>query len=189
MHWITIILIGIAANLDNLGISLAYGAKQTKIPIGSNVMIALISMILTYVAVFTGGAITAYISPNMANFSGSLLLCIIGLWVLWSSRPSKNNFKKDPEDFDKDNNHIISIKEAVLLGFVLSVNCFAGGIGIGANGISAIWTVISVGFFSILTVEIGSHFGYLLTKTFIGKYSTTISGYLLIFIGVFEMFA
>jgi len=189
MHWITIILIGIAANLDNLGIGLAYGAKQTKIPIGSNIMIALISMFVTYVAVFTGGAITAYISPNIASFAGSLLLCIIGLWTLWSSRSSNKDSKKDPEEYDKDKNNIISIKEAVLLGFILSVNCLASGIGIGANGISAIWTVASVGFFSIVTVGVGSHFGYLLTKTFIGKYSTVISGYLLIFIGVFEMFA
>src|SRR5690242_4749963 len=110
MHWLTIILIGIAANLDNLGIGLAYGAKQTKIPIGSNIMIAFISMFITYVAVFTGGAITVYISPSIARFSGSLLLCIIGLWTLWSSRPSNKYSKKDPEEFDKDNNNIISIK-------------------------------------------------------------------------------
>lgn len=189
MHWITIILIGIAANLDNLGIGLAYGAKQTKIPIGSNIMIAFISMFVTFVAVFTGGAITVFISPSIASLSGSLLLCIIGLWTLWSSRPSNNYSKKDPKEYDKDNNNIISIKESVLLGFILSANCLATGIGIGANGISAIWTVISVGFFSILTVGIGSHFGYLLSKTFLGKYSTAISGCLLLFIGVFEMFA
>ncbi|MFJ7971610.1 manganese efflux pump [Psychrobacillus sp. NPDC096389] len=189
MHWITIVLIGIAANLDNLGIGLAYGAKQTKIPIGSNLMIALISMCVTYVAVFTGGAFTAYISPSVANFWGSFLLCLIGLWTLWSSRVSNKHSNKDPKKFDKDNNSIISLKEAVLLGFILSINCLASGIGIGANGISAIWTVISIGFFSILTVGLGSHFGYLLMKTFIGKYSTIISGCLLIFIGVFEMFA
>ncbi|MFJ8065630.1 manganese efflux pump MntP family protein [Psychrobacillus sp. NPDC096426] len=188
MHWITIILIGLAANLDNLGIGLAYGAKQTKVPIGSNIMIAVISMIMTYVAVLTGGAITGYISLSNANFFGSILLCIIGLWTLWSARSSNMDTKK-AEEFDKDKNNIISIKEAIMLGFVLSVNCLASGIGIGANGISAIWTVISVGFFSIVTVGVGSHFGYLLTKTFIGKYSTIISGILLIFIGIYEMFA
>ncbi|SES16746.1 hypothetical protein [Psychrobacillus sp. OK032] len=123
MHWITIILIGIAANLDNLGIILAYGAKLTKIAIGSNIMIAFISMFLTYVAVFTGGAITVYISPSLANFAGSLLLCVMCYWFL-------------------------------------------------------VFMVQSI----IQQV-------YLLTKTFIGKYSTVISGYLFIFIGVYEMFA
>lgn len=188
MHWITIILIGLASNLDNLGIGLAYGAKQTKIPIGSNIMIAVISMIMTYVAVLAGGVITVYISSSKANFWGSLLLCFIGLWTLWSARTSNMDTNKT-EEFDKDKNNIISIKESIVLGFVLSVNCLVSGIGIGANGISAIWTVISVGFFSVVTVAIGSQFGYLLTKTFIGKYSTIISGLLLIFIGIYEMFA
>ena len=47
MHWITRILIGLAANLDNLGIGLAYGVKDTKIPLASNITIAVVSMIMT----------------------------------------------------------------------------------------------------------------------------------------------
>lgn len=187
MHWITIILIGIAANLDNLGISLAYGIKQTKIPILSNLTIAIISMVATYIAVVTGSIIIGYIPTVHANFWGSSLLCVIGLYTLLSSRFSKKDSSQKTGKFDKDGNNIISTREAIMLGFILSLNCLAGGIGIGANGISAIWTVISIGFFSVLTVGIGSRFGLLLNKTFIGNYSITISGWLLIFIGIYEM--
>ncbi|MEO4053846.1 manganese efflux pump [Solibacillus sp. CAU 1738] len=188
MHWITIILIGIASNLDNLGIGLAYGVKQVRIPVLSNVIIALMSMVVTYVAVSAGGTIIEYISVHTANILGSLLLCIIGLWTLFSQKFSNKGIMANPESFDGNKNHIISFGEAFTLGFVLSVNCIAGGIAIGANGISAIWTVISIGTFSFLTIAIGSRFGVLLTKTFIGKYSTAISGGLLIVIGIFEMF-
>lgn len=188
MHWITIILIGIAANLDNLGISLAYGIKQTKIPIFSNVTIAIISMVVAYVAVVSGGIITNYIPILHANLLGSSLLCLIGLWTILSSIFSKEDTANKTEQIDKDGNNIISVREAITLGFILSVNCLASGIAIGANGISAIWTVISIGLFSILTVSIGSHFGLLLNKTFIGKYSISISGGILIFIGIYEMF-
>lgn len=31
MHWITIILVGLASNLDKIGIDLVYGVKETKI--------------------------------------------------------------------------------------------------------------------------------------------------------------
>ncbi|MFI8495478.1 manganese efflux pump [Peribacillus butanolivorans] len=189
MHWLTIVLIGIAANLDNLGIGLAYGAKQTKIPIFSNVIIAIISMIITYIAVVAGGTIIEYISPSKANLLGSLLLCAIGLWTLLSKRFSKQETLKNPELIDEDRDYTISCREAITLGFILSANCLASGIAIGANGISAIWTVISIGFFSIVTVGVGSHLGYLLIKTFVGKYSTSISGWLLIMIGVYEIFA
>jgi len=189
MHWVTIILVGLASNLDNLGIGLAYGVKETKIPILSNIIIAFMSMIITYIAVIAGGTIIEYISPNMANLLGSLLLCVIGLWTLLSKRFSNPAPLKKPELIDWDENHVISWREAIYLGLILSLNCLASGIAIGANGISAIWTVISIGLFSLVTIGIGSHFGYLLTKTFIGKYSTSISGWLLILIGVYEMLA
>ena len=189
MHWVTIILIGIAANLDNLGIGLAYGIKRTKIPILSNLTIAVMSMIVTYIAVKAGSTILEYISAHLASLLGSLLLCAIGVWTLLSKRFSNKEFLENPEQFDEDNNHVISFQESIPLGCILCVNCLAGGIAIGANGISAIWTVISIGFFSIVSVAIGSHFGALLSKTFIGKYSTAISGWLIIMIGIYEIFA
>lgn len=187
MHWITIILIGIASNLDNLGIGLAYGMKEIKIPILSNIIIACMSMIISYVAVIAGSNLSEYISPNIANFLGSFLLCAIGLWTLLSKGLTSPAPFKKPELMDWDENHIISWREAIYLGLVLSLNCLASGIAIGANGISTFWTVSSIGFFSFVTIGIGSRCGYLLTKTFIGKYSTSISGYLLIFIGLYEM--
>lgn len=188
MHWVTIFLIGIAANLDNLGIGLAYGVKRVKIPVLSNATIAVIAMVVTYVAVTAGETIIDYISVHVANVLGSLLLCVIGLWTIFSKKFSPNGMMGNPEIFDEDKNFIISFREAFTLGFVLSANCFAGGIAIGANNIPAIWTVLSIGTFSFLSVAIGSQFGQLLTKTFIGKYSTLISGCLLIIIGIFEMF-
>ncbi|MFJ8262561.1 manganese efflux pump MntP family protein [Rummeliibacillus sp. NPDC094406] len=188
MHWITIILIGIAANLDNLGIGLAYGVKKTKVPLSSNFTIAVISMIVTYLSVMIGSALIDYITPHKANFVGNLMLCAIGLYTIISYKISCTTSAENLEGIDKDRNNIITFREALVLGLILSINCLGSGIAIGANGISAIWTVISIGFFSILTFAIGDHFGLLLSKTFIGKYSTVISGLILIFIGVFEIF-
>ncbi|MEG0385072.1 MAG: manganese efflux pump [Solibacillus sp.] len=189
MHWITIIVIGIAANLDNLGIGLAYGVKQMRIPFLSNVSIAITSMIVTYFAVWIGGTLGTYMSVHIANLLGSLLLCVIGLWTLVSQKFGHEEILQNPQLVDRDNNNVISLSESILLGFILSINCLAAGIGIGANGISAVWTVLSIGFFSIVTVGLGSHFGSLISKTFIGRYSTAISGWLLIIIGIFEVFA
>lgn len=189
MHSITIILIGMASNLDNLGIALAYGVRQKKITIVPNLLIAIISMIITYIAVMAGSKIIVYISPYKANILGSLLLCGVGVWTLLSNRPSRRKTRKGFDIPGREQSQNLSFKEAIFLGFLLSLNCMAGGIGIGANGISAIWTVISIGVFSILTIGLGSHFGYLLSKSFIGRYSTSISGCLMILIGIYELFA
>nr|WP_146547928.1 manganese efflux pump [Rummeliibacillus suwonensis] len=187
MHWITIILIGIAANLDNLGIGLAYGVKKTKIPFSSNLTIAVVSMIVTYVSVVIGSILIEYITLEKANFVGSLLLCVIGAYTIVLHIFSCTKSIKNLEGIDKDRNNVISIREAVVLGLVLSMNCLGGGIAIGANGISAIWTVLSIGIFSIVTFSIGGRFGLLLSETFIGRYSAVISGIILIFIGILEM--
>lgn len=188
MHWVTIILVGMAANLDNLGIGLAYGVKKMKIPFTSNMTIAIVSMIVTYLSVLLGGVLIEFISQHKANVVGSILLCGIGLYTIFSNKFACAKSEENLERIDKDQNNIISIKEAFVLGLILSLNCIAGGIGIGANGISAIFTVISIGFFSILTFAIGGHFGLILSKTFIGKNSTLLSGMILIGIGIFELF-
>ena len=112
---------------------------------------------------------------------------MIGIWTLMSNNFSNQRIAGNPELFDEDKNLVISTREAMALGFVLSANCLAGGIAIGANGISALWTVISIGVFSFITVGVGSRCGSLLAKTFIGKHSTAISGWLLIMIGIFEV--
>ena len=159
MQWITIIVLGIAANLDNLVIGLAYSIKQTKIPFLSNLTIAGVSMAITYVSVIAGSTITEYISPETASLLGSLLLCAIGLWTIIPHQSSGDAPEKNPALIDRNGDKIVSFREALTLGFILSANCLATGIGIGANGISAIWTVLSIGVFSIVTIGASSQFG------------------------------
>ncbi len=188
MQWITIVILGIAANLDNLVIGLAYSIKQTKIPFLSNLTIAAVSMAITYVSVIAGSTIVDYISPEMASLIGSLLLCGIGIWTMIPHQSNGDAPEKNPALIDSNGDKIVSFREALTLGFILSANCLASGVGIGANGISAIWTVLSIGLFSILTIGASSNFGKSLSRTWIGKYPSTIAGGLLIFIGVFEIF-
>ncbi|MHA6260126.1 manganese efflux pump [Sporosarcina sp. CAU 1771] len=187
MQWITIIFLGVAANLDNLGIGLAYGVKKTRIPLYSNLVIACVSMIVTFIAVLAGSTIIEYVSPRTANIVGSLLICFIGLWMLNPLNSAKKVALENPELIDVDRNHIISFREALTLGFILSANCLASGVGMGANGISTLWTVLSIGFFSVVTIAASSYFGSILSKTLIGRFPSEIAGGLLIVIGIFEM--
>lgn len=74
MHWVTILLIGLAANIDNLAISVSYGLRSTRIPFTSNLLIALISMICAYISIATGDLISNFISLKTANVIGGLLI-------------------------------------------------------------------------------------------------------------------
>lgn len=188
MHWVTIIIVGLAANLDNLGISISYGIRKIKIPLLSNLIICLISMLATYMSVIMGDLLTHFVPLYLANLLGSLLLCAIGTWALLFHKQSRLSLMDHSEQADWDQNQVISWKEACYLGAALSLNCIASGIGVGANQISPVWTMVSVGVFSLLTIECGQHLGYQLAKTVLGRYSAVIGGLMLIIIGVIEFF-
>ncbi|GLC87710.1 manganese efflux pump MntP [Lysinibacillus piscis] len=188
MYWLTILFVGLAANLDNLGVSLAYGMKRIKIPIGLNIVIASIAMVVTYLAICIGSVMQGFMSNTVANIIGSGLLVIIGIWTLATNHFSKK-CKIDGEKWGYRSDDIrISLKEAIWLGLILSANGAGSGIAIGVNAIPAIWAVTFIGIFSFLTVGMGSHCGTLLAKSFIGRHSTSLAGWLLIVIGILELF-
>jgi putative Mn2+ efflux pump MntP len=50
-------------------------------------------------------------------------------------------------------------------------------------------TTIVAGLFSLLFVGYGSQIGYMIARTWFGRYSNVTSGIILILIGVYEMFS
>jgi putative sporulation protein YtaF len=202
------ILIAIAANLDNLGVGIAYGVQKIKISHIVNLIIAVISFIATWLSAVTGEAISLYLSPKVANIIGAVLLCGVGLWVI--SQPIITAYKANqpivdvkllgtriylgpteilryPERVDLDNSRDVGYWEAVLLGIALSINALAGGFDAGTVGISSLLEATLVGIFSLFTLAVGSYFGKKYAAEQLGKYATVISGTLLILIGVHQL--
>lgn len=203
------ILIAIAANLDNLGVGIAYGVLKIKISHMVNLIIAVISFIATWLSAKAGEAISLYLSPKTAVIIGAALLCGVGIWVI--SQPIITAYKTNqpivdlqifntriymgpaeilryPERIDLDNSKDIGYWEAVLLGIALSINAFAGGLYAGTTGISSLLQASLVGIISLFTIAIGCYFGKKYAADLLGKYATIISGTLLIVIGVHQLF-
>lgn len=201
IHWLSIILLGTAANLDNLGIGVAYGVQSTRIPFLSNLTMALIGSITTYFSVYFGGFIGAHISKEMAGIAGGVLLILIGAWTIFSdlkktwfasSEEKLANFLHqilaNPEKADIDKNQVITIKESLALGSALSLNCLGTGFGGGITGANPFVLGLVVGFISFLTIGAGVHMGLKLTTPWLSKYANLIAGFILIGIGFYEMF-
>jgi putative sporulation protein YtaF len=200
MHWLSIIIIGIASNLDNLGIGISFGMRSTKIPLFSNFIIACISMIGTYLSIILGSFLTNYVPLDIANFLGGFIIIAIGIWTIGSSRkkkdhqqettvnpPSLSEVLNNPSRADLDDNHYISYKESVFLGLALALNSIATGIGAGISGLSPFVTTLSVGLFSFITVGVGVSAGLKISHTWICKYADVIAGALLMGIGFYEI--
>jgi len=204
------ILIAIAANLDNLGVGIAYGVLKIKISHMANFTIAVISFIATWLSAKAGEVISFYLSPQIAIIIGASLLCGVGIWVI--SQPIITAYKTNqpivdlqifntriymgpseilryPERIDLDNSRDIGYWEAMLLGTALSINALAGGLYAGTFGIASLLQASLVGITSFFTIAAGYYFGKRYAAEQLGKYATIVSGTLLIAIGVHQLFS
>lgn len=77
MHWLSMLGIGLAANLDNLGIGFSFGARSTKIPFTSNLLIAILSMISAFASITCGHFVAKYISSELANWIGGSMIILM----------------------------------------------------------------------------------------------------------------
>lgn len=96
MYLISVILLAIASNIDNLAVAIAYGVKKIKIGSLSNLVISLVTGIGTYISISSGETISNYLGSNLSNSTGSSVIIAIGFWVIWDSRQKarKRNRKK-----------------------------------------------------------------------------------------------
>jgi putative sporulation protein YtaF len=199
MHLLSVLLIGIASNLDNLGISVSYGLRSTRIPFISNLIIGIVSMLCAYLSIIAGRFISAFISIQIANVVGGLIIICIGIKCIVDSffeKKATSEVKIDsnysqvithPNLADVNDDKVISLKESIFLGFALAINCLAMGLGAGITGVSPALTTFSIGLFSVISIWCGLKLGNKISGKNIGKYSNIVAGFLLIMIGVYEM--
>lgn len=206
MHIMSIIMLGIAANLDNLGIGLAYGIRRIRIPVGSNLIIAGLSGLATALSGFGGHLLLDILPSGLGNILGGGIVAAVGVWTIASYYQDKNknmvlpspdkeltieNLKiiiEEPHKADIDYSGHISTKEAILLGVALAVNASATGLGAGMTGLSVIGMTLSVIIFSLLTITIGDYTGQRCASLYLGDRAALVAGILLIMVGIYEMF-
>ena len=101
-HLSIVLLMAISCNLDNLGIGIAYGTRRVSIPFTSNLLIAVITTIGTFLSVILGqtmyilSIITIWVGIKVGHYYGhrffgrltepaaGVLLVIIGIYEILS---------------------------------------------------------------------------------------------------------
>lgn len=198
-----LLLIGVAANLDNLGVGVAYGVRRIKVPPVPNLIIAAVAFGFTWVSVWFGGYIARFLSDLVANSLGALLLIAVGIWVMaaqWRQReptpqpqpaafsPSVVDVWQQPERADSDRSGAISIRESLVLGVALSINCFTNGFTAGLWKLGALSTSLSTASFSYLALWLGAWLGVRYAARWLGNKATFAAGCLLILLGLHQFF-
>lgn len=182
---ISAILFSFSANIDNIAIGMAYGVKKVHIPILKNIIISLITTLITIISMELGTIIFLFLNERTANLIGSIGLVIIGSFGIIKYIYNKifdNNEKKITNDITK-----LNFKEMMLIIVSLSLNNIAAGIVASATGTDIIITLISTFIFSFLFLRIGNTIGKNIINKFFSKYSDIIGSLILIIIGIIQI--
>lgn len=189
------IAIGIAGNLDNLGVGIAYGARRIGIPALPNLFIALVAALGTLLLGYAGSSIGHALSPQVANILGAVCIMAVGVWVLWPRRPKEAispqkgpiGLIQHPEQADEDLSGDISLGESLALAVALGINAWAGGFGGAMAGVPPWALALATGGFSYLTLLVGDHLGRRALGHWLGARASLVAGLLLIAIGVKDL--
>lgn len=199
-NWLAILAIGLASNLDNAGVGIAYGVRKIRIPWYSNLAMSIISALGALLFGLFGNVIAFYVRPWVSHLVGSAVIISVGIWVLLQaykeadaartvcdSSGSFSRLLRNPEEADKDSSQSISLNESIILGAALAMNAFAGGFSAGVIHLNIWFTALSVGIFSYLLSTLSTWFGEKYAAEKLGGRATIISGILLILIGICQL--
>jgi len=188
--------IGIASNLDNAGVGIAYGVRKIRIPLIPNSIIALMGFSLALVGGLFGNWISLWLTPFTCQLISMIVLVSIGVYVLGQQYLAKESEERlsdgnhilrilrNPEEADLDNSKSIGLSESVILGIALSINNLAGGFSAGITQLNILATASVSGLFSFLCTGLCVAFGLKFASGRLGEKATIISGILLILVGV-----
>ena len=174
MHSVSIFILALATNLDNLCIGMAYGCQGRLIGTRINACIALISGLVSFVLCWASSLFAVEIQKT-ANLLGALLLIAMGMYTLFS--------KHDAQQITS-----IGRTSAMALGLTLAVNCIPAALGAGLTGLPPLWLGASIATFSFLTVGLGNLAGCRVREKMTTRLLDSVSAACMIGIVIFEIF-
>ncbi|HEX2938100.1 MAG TPA: sporulation membrane protein YtaF [Ruminiclostridium sp.] len=191
-----IIILSVTLSIDALFAGFSYGLNGTRIPLTSKLIICAFSVIYCAAALLLGSAFAGLLPPIAGKITGAAILAALGVFMIVKSRIKPDSKRKDSDESPKtlckiiikslgitiqilknnpaagdvDASGVIDKKEAVLLGFALSVDSLGAGIGCAMSGLSAWYIPPAVGICQLAFLSAG-----LLTGKFLCEKCSVLS--------------
>jgi len=206
---IPILLLALSSNADNVGVGIAYGIRKITVPRSSNLLIALVTGLATFVSMLLGQTIGLRMHSRVAGIVGGTMIAALGAWVLVQSARSVHDHNsvargdnevgahrwkqllfalRDPASLDHDGSGHIDEKEVGVLAVALSLNNVANGVAAGMVGMNTSLTTAGVMLFSVMTLSGGVSAGKY-GRRMLGNFAGVLSGILLVAVGMYELHA
>lgn len=212
----SIATLAISLSLDALGVGLAYGLKQIRIPLISKLVICIFSIIYSGASLIAGSLLSNILPPYLSKLIGVSILSLMGVWMLVQAFIKREDSKpgseascnehtlfkiaikslgitiqviKNPIEGDIDKSGSIDMGESLLLGLALSVDAIGVGIGSALAGFHSAVIPPAVGIFQLLFLYAGTFLGsrFSLTPRVNKKIISVLPGVLLIFLAIMRI--
>lgn len=179
------LVLALSSSIDSLGIGITYGIKNTRISCLAKVVLFTISFLISIVSVWFGDFIKNIFSDLVTKIVGNLILLCMGFFLLvqafkkdkLNSSVCSCNYEekiysffidflgvtikiiKNPTFSDLDSSNSIDAKEALFLGFALSLDCFCIGVGASILGVSSFLFPLFISVFQLAFLSFGNFLG------------------------------
>lgn len=173
-------VLALSSSIDSLGIGITYGIKNTKISILAKFVLLLISFSISSLSVCFGNILKNLFPDFVTKLIGNIVLIVMGFLICYQT------MKKNKMNFDLDFSNSIDGKEALFLGFALSLDCFCIGSCGSVIGISSFLFSLFIAFFQLGFLSLGNMLGKRLhnLSRLPDNVWSILSGVLLILIGI-----
>ena len=199
MNILAILLFVFSSSFDIFTVSIAYGLKNIKINLSSNLVIAIISSLGTFLSMELGTALTSILPEKSAAIIGGVILLILGIYFIYDYYKELKVNKSikiceyakspicildKPEIADIDKSGTIEFKESFMLSIALALNNIGLGIGASVAGLNIVLTTLITFIFSIIIIPLGLYCSRKLLNNKLGEKGSLISGILLIILAI-----
>jgi putative Mn2+ efflux pump MntP len=148
------LLFGLAANTDNLTIGVAYGMKHRWIRWRQNLFIAIVTTLITLVAMALGRQIRDMLPSKIPDILGGALLLVFATWNFYRERTGVPN-RPSLSTSRWAEQAAVGMGECLFLAGTLSINNLGLAIAGGIDGVRYISAACSIFFFSVAMLALG----------------------------------
>lgn len=134
------LLLAFSLSLDALGIGLSYGLRRIRFRLSALLLLTAEAFLMMELFLAAGRRLAAFFPARLAERLSPLILLFFGAWLclqgLGQGKRKEASPLQTPSLCDKDASSSIEPKEALLLGFLLSMDSFAIGLSAAAGGMN-----------------------------------------------------
>jgi putative Mn2+ efflux pump MntP len=182
-HLLSAVLLAISANVDNLGVGVAYGVRGRSIGPAHNLLIALVSGGGTLLSMAAGEWVNDFMSEEFANVLGGAIMIAIGFYGVVHAVRRRNGASSQ-----MGRGAAMSTGEAVALAVSLTFNNLGSGLGAGISHVGIALTAVLTTVASVAAIAGGYLLGRRTSFAISRRWVGVAAALLFITVGIYEIF-